>query len=102
MVAMDNQMQATLESVMADPDHTWDGRTLRNHDLLALEPTGLNMVNGHFLAQAPLYALAIDQFNDSPSADHFNAVVDACTKCHLGTCPGPIERIEKRTWTGVN
>ena len=46
--------------------------------------------------------LAIEQFNESPSADRFNAVVDACTNCHLGTCPGPIERIEKRTWTAVN
>lgn len=102
MVAMDDQLQATLESVMADPNHAWEGRTLRNHELLALEPTAPNMVNAHFRAQAPLYALAIEQFNESPSADRFNAVVDACTNCHLGTCPGPIERIEKRTWTAVN
>ena len=96
MVAMDAQLQATIESVMADPEHRWDGRSLATHDLLGLEPTDTTMINAHFEAYAPLYALAIEQFNASPSAIHYNAVVQACTDCHLGTCPGPLERIAKR------
>lgn len=96
MVAMDAQLQATLEAVMADPQHRWEGRSLVAHDLLGLEPTDGTMINAHFEENAPLYTLAIEQFNASPSAVHYNAVVQACTDCHLGTCPGPLERIAKR------
>ena len=96
MVAMDSQLQATLTSVMADPDHSWEGRRLVEHDLLGLDPTDDSMINGHYLEQAPLYALAVAQFNAHPSADHFNAIVERCTSCHLGTCPGPLDRIAKR------
>ena len=96
MVAMDSQLQIVLEAVMADPNHVWEGFTLESHDLLALEPTDASMVNGHFTTHAPLYLQAIAQFNEAPSADHFNAVVSACADCHHGTCPGPLTRIEKR------
>ncbi len=96
MVAMDSQLQIVLEAVMADPNHVWEGFTLESHDLLALDPTDASMVNGHFTTHAPLYLQAIAQFNEAPSADHFNAVVSACADCHHGTCPGPLTRIEKR------
>ncbi|MAI32726.1 MAG: hypothetical protein CMM07_13765 [Rhodopirellula sp.] len=96
MVAMDSQLQVVLEAVMADPNHAWEGYTLASHDLLALEPTDASMINGHFTTHAPLYLQAITQFNEAPSADHFNAVVSACADCHHGTCPGPLTRIEKR------
>ena len=96
MVAMDSQLQIVLEAVMADPNHAWEGFTLESHDLLALDPTDASMVNGHFTTHAPLYLQAIAQFNEAPSADHFNAVVSACADCHHGTCPGPLTRIEKR------
>lgn len=96
MVAMDGQLQATLEAVMADPEHRWEGRSLMSRELLGLEPTDGSMINAHFEEHAPLYSLAIEQFNASPSAQTYNAVVQACTDCHLGTCPGPLERIAKR------
>jgi hypothetical protein len=96
MVAMDAQLQSTLQAVLADPNHGWNSRTLVAHDLLGLEPTDNSMINAHFEEHAPLYALAIEQFNNAPSSVHFNAVVDACADCHHGTCPGPLERIEKR------
>ena len=96
MVAMDAQLQHTLEAVLTDPSHTWEGRSLAAHALTGLEPTDDSMLNSHFEAHAPLYLLAIDQFNDAPSAATFNAVVQACTDCHLGTCPGPLDRIAKR------
>lgn len=102
MVAMDAQLHSMLESVLADPNRSWEGRQLHNHQLLNVESTEGSMVNDHFLEQAPLYTLAIDQFNQDPSAKHFNAVVEACLGCHYGTCPGPIERIEKRTWTSTD
>jgi hypothetical protein len=81
---------------MADPNHAWEGYTLASHDLLALEPTDVSMINGHFTTHAPLYLQTIAQFNKAPSAEHFNAVVSACADCHNGTCPGPLTRIEKR------
>lgn len=96
MVVMDNQLQSTLESVLSDSSKSWSGLTLVNHDLQGLTPTDASMINEHFEAHAPLYALAIEQFNNAPSAEHFNAVVDACANCHHGTCPGPLERIAKR------
>jgi hypothetical protein len=96
MVAMDGQLQQTMQAVMSDPSHSWKGQTLISHALLGLEPTDESMVNDHFESHAPLYQLAIEQFNAQPSASHFNAVVTACENCHLGTCPGPLERIAKR------
>ena len=56
MVAMDSQLQVVLEAVMADPNHAWEGYTLASHDLLALEPTDVSMINGHFTTHAPLYS----------------------------------------------
>lgn len=96
MVAMDAQLLQTLEAVMADPNHSWEGLRLMSPDFLALAPTTASMINAHFEAQAPIYHLAIEQFNAFPSAAHYNEVVASCTECHLGTCPGPLERIAKR------
>ena len=92
MVAMDSQLQATLTAVMADPDHSWEGRRLVEHDLLGLDPTDDSMINGHYLEHAPLYALAVAQFNAHPSADHFNAVVrklHVLPSGHLSRTAGP-------------
>ena len=94
MVAMDSQLESVLNAVNASGD--WNGQTLVSHEILTLEPTDASMLNEHYLEHAPLYTLAIQQFNDVPSAKHFNAVVNACASCHQGTCPGPLSRIEKR------
>ena len=86
-------------SAMTNPDYDWSGQKLIAHDLLGHDPTDASMLNAHFGEHAPLYIKAIEQFNASPSAEHFNAIVTACSQCHLGTCPGPLERIEKRRVT---
>ena len=96
MVAMDSQLEVIQRSAMAKPDHDWSGQQLIAHDLLGHDPTDASMINAHYEEHAPLYSKAIEQFNASPSAEHFNAIVTACSQCHQGTCPGPIERIKKR------
>ena len=96
MVAMDSQLEVIQRSVMSNPDRDWSGQKLIAHDLLGHNPTDASMINAHFGEHAPLYVKAIEQFNASPSAEHFNAIVTACSQCHKGTCPGPLERIEKR------
>ena len=96
MVAMDSQLEVIQRSAMTNPDHDWNGQQLIVHDLLGHDPTDASMINAHFGEHAPLYIKAIEQFNASPSAEHFNAIVTACSQCHQGTCPGPLERIEKR------
>ena len=95
MVAMDDQLAQILTN-MDQVGFSWEGQSLDAHSLLDRHPTDATMVNGHFEDHAPLYRQAIAQFNASPSAQAFNHVVDACKNCHLGTCPGPLERIEKR------
>lgn len=96
MVAMDDQLQSVLEAVERRSDQAWTDQVLVHHDLLQTEPTDPSMINDHFREQAPLYTLAISQFNENPSVKTFNDVVQSCTNCHLGTCPGPLERIAKR------
>jgi hypothetical protein len=96
MVAMDSQLEVMHRSAMTNPDHDWSDQRLVAHDLLGQDPTDASMVNAHFGEHAPLYAKAIEQFNAAPSAERFNAIVTACSQCHQGTCPGPLERIEKR------
>ena len=95
MVAMDDQLARILKDMDAE-GFSWEGQSLDVHSLMNRHPTDETMVNGHFEDHAPLYRHAIAQFNASPSAQAFNHVVDACKNCHLGTCPGPLERIEKR------
>ena len=95
MVAMDNQLARILKN-MDETGFSWENQSLDVHSLLDRHPTDGSIVNRHFEDHAPLYRQAIDQFNASPSAEAFNHVVDACKSCHLGTCPGPLERIEKR------
>ena len=95
MVAMDDQLAHLLKDMDAE-GFSWEGKSLDMHSLMDRHPTDETMVNGHFEDHAPLYRKAISQFNASPSAQAFNHVVDACKNCHLGTCPGPLERIAKR------
>ena len=95
MVAMDDQLARILKN-MDETGFSWENQSLDVHSLLDRHPTDGSMVNRHFEDHAPLYRQAIAQFNASPSAEAFNHVVDACKSCHLGTCPGPLERIEKR------
>lgn len=96
MVAMDSQLEVIQRSAMTNPDHDWSGQQLITHDLLGHDPTDASMINAHFGEHAPLYIKAVEQFNAAPSAEHFNAIVTACSQCHQGTCPGPLKRIEKR------
>ena len=96
MVAMDSQLEVMHASAMTNPNHNWIGQRLTNHDLLGHDPTDASMINAHYEGHAPSYTKAIEQFNASPSAEHFNAIVTACSQCHQGTCPGPLSRIEKR------
>ena len=95
MVAMDDQLARILKN-MDETGFSWENQSLDVHSLLDRHPTDGSMVNRHFEDHAPLYRQAIAQFNEAPSADHFNAVVSACADCHHGTCPGPLTRIEKR------
>ena len=95
MVAMDDQLARILEN-MDETGFSWENQSLDAHSLLDRHPTDSSMVNRHFEDHAPLYRQAIAQFNASPGAEAFNHVVDACKNCHLGTCPGPLGRIEKR------
>lgn len=95
MVAMDDQLARILEN-MDETGFSWENQSLDAHSLLDRHPTDGSMVNRHFEDHAPLYRQAIAQFNASPGAEAFNHVVDACKNCHLGTCPGPLGRIEKR------
>lgn len=95
MVAMDDQLARILNN-MTQEGFSWEGQSLDGHSLLDRHPTDETMVNDHFEDHAPLYRQAIAQFNAAPSAQAFNHVVDACKNCHVGTCPGPLERIEKR------
>ena len=95
MVTMDDQLARILKN-MVQEGSTWETQFLDVHSLLDRNPTDDSMVNRHFEDHAPLYRQAITQFNASPSAEAYNQVVDACKSCHLGTCPGPLERIEKR------
>ena len=95
MVAMDDQLARILKN-MDETGFSWENQSLDVHSLLDRHPTDGSMVNRHFEDHTPLYRQAIAQFNASPGAEAFNHVVDACKNCHLGTCPGPLERIEKR------
>ena len=95
MVAMDDQLARILKN-MDETGFSWENQSLDAHSLLDRHPTDSSMVNRHFEDHAPLYRQAIAQFNASPGAEAFNHVVDACKNCHLGTCPGPLGRIEKR------
>ena len=42
----------------------------------------------------------VAEFNAAPDAAKYEAVVGGCA-CHMRSCPGPLERIAKRTFRSV-
>ena len=39
------------------------------------------------------FDLVVDNYNENPSRDNYNAIVNNCISCHKGMCPGPLSRI---------
>ena len=37
--------------------------------------------------------IAIDIYNQDPSVDNYESVVNTCRSCHEYMCPGPLEMI---------
>ena len=39
------------------------------------------------------FDLVVNNFNENPSRDNYNTIVNNCIGCHKGMCPGPLSRI---------
>ena len=70
---------------------------LTEHDFLELAPTDSSMLVEGFRALTMAFERHVAEFNAAPDAEKYQAVVGGCEACHLRSCPGPLERIAKRT-----
>ena len=50
-----------------------------------------------FRALTMAFERHVAEFNAAPDAEKYQSVVGGCEACHLRSCPGPLERIAKRT-----
>ena len=41
------------------------------------------------------FDLVVNNFNENPSRDKYNTIVNNCISCHKCMCPGPLSRINK-------
>ena len=39
------------------------------------------------------FDFVVNNFNENPSKDNYNSIVNNCISCHKGMCPGPLSRI---------
>lgn len=39
------------------------------------------------------FDFVVNNFNENPSRDNYNSIVNNCISCHKGMCPGPLSRI---------
>lgn len=92
---LDAELVSIRESLIAGDDIS--GARLTEHRFLELAPTDSSMLVEGFQALTLAFERYVAEFNASPDAAKYEAVVGGCEACHLRSCPGPLERIEKRT-----
>jgi len=54
--------------------------------------------NETFDGMAKAYLASVKAFDEAPSKQAYNAMVQGCVSCHSMTCRGPIDMIEQLIW----
>ena len=92
---LDAELVSVRERLIAGEDIS-DAR-FTEHKFLDLAPTDSSMLIEGFQALAMAFERHVAEFNAAPDAAKYETVVESCEACHMRSCPGPLERIAKRT-----
>ncbi|MAC18046.1 MAG: hypothetical protein CMC97_07120 [Flavobacteriales bacterium] len=92
---LDAELVSVRERLIAGEDIS-DAR-FTEHKFLDLAPTDSSMLIEGFQALTMAFERHVAEFNTAPDAAKYEAVVGGCEACHMRSCPGPLERIAKRT-----
>lgn len=95
MRGLDAELVSIRERLIAGEDIS-DAR-FTEHKFLELAPTDSSMLIEGFQAFTMAFERHVAEFNSAPDAAKYEAVVGGCEACHMRSCPGPLERIAKRT-----
>jgi hypothetical protein len=63
--------------------------------ILDTKPTVESMMSDAVISFSPVFADILTDYNQAPSKEGLDQIVQACLTCHYQSCPGPIVRIEK-------
>ena len=58
-------------------------------------PTVETMMSDVVTSLSPVFADILTDYNQAPSKEGLDKIVQACLACHYQSCPGPLVRIEK-------
>jgi len=92
---LDAELVSIRERLIAGEDIS-DAR-FTEHKFLELTPTDSSMLVEGFQTLTLEFERQGAEFNAAPDAAKYEAVVGGCEACHMRSCPGPLERIAKRT-----
>ncbi|HIG58094.1 MAG TPA: hypothetical protein EYQ21_01660 [Flavobacteriales bacterium] len=63
--------------------------------ILDQNPTAETMMSDVVTSLSPVFADILTDYNQAPSKEGLDKIVQACLTCHYQSCPGPLVRIEK-------
>ena len=66
--------------------------------ILETKPTVESMMSDAVISFSPVFADILTDYNQAPSKEGLDQIVQACLTCHYQSCPGPIVRIEKHIY----
>ena len=92
---LDAELVSIRERLIAGDDIS-DAR-FTEHKFLELTPTDSTMLVEEFQSLTLAFERQVAEFNAAPDAAKYEAVVGGCEACHMRSCPGPLQRIAKRT-----
>ena len=59
------------------------------------KPTDQSFLKEPIVDMSNSYAYAISSFNQDPSKENYQSIINNCINCHQISCPGPMSRIKK-------
>ncbi len=91
-IAMRNMVANLKEAKIAleqGRDYQLSIDNFKNHDF-----TDDSFHREYFNPMADAFLLSVKKFDETPSIEHYEIVVNSCKSCHISMCPGPLELIE--------
>lgn len=83
-------------------DTDWSSLEFEFPAVTELEPTTESMITSAVEAQSRAFEAIKAAYNDNPSREGYELIIQGCLNCHYQSCPGPIERIENHSTVNYN
>ena len=97
MALLMREMDARLFEIEGEYEKTgvWPELSFEFPLILDQNPTEETMISDVVTSLSPVFADILTDYNQAPSKEGLDKIVQACLACHYQSCPGPLVRIEK-------